>query len=174
MDGSTCPWYDSPAGLDITQGDIVFDCPIPVPVSVQSIGVAAGSYAEIDIRKYDVVVMSQACDIQHGKVNDIILCPLSKLEDIAPPENLRAREELRRGVVIGRHLLNRTDDFDFHVVEFRYVFSLPKKFLLEFVARADRRLRLLPPYREHLAQAFARFFMRVGLPLDIPPFVPKR
>jgi hypothetical protein len=33
-----------------------------------------------------------------------------------------------------------------------------------------RRLRLLPPYREHLSQAFARFFMRVGLPVDIPPF----
>jgi hypothetical protein len=29
---------------------------------------------------------------------------------------------------------------------------------------------LLPPYREHLSQAFARFFMRVGLPVDIPPF----
>ncbi len=32
------------------------------------------------------------------------------------------------------------------------------------------RLRLLPPYREHLAQGFARFFMRVGLPVDIPAF----
>ena len=31
-------------------------------------------------------------------------------------------------------------------------------------------LRLLPPYGEHLSQAFARFFMRVGLPVDIPPF----
>jgi hypothetical protein len=30
-------------------------------------------------------------------------------------------------------------------------------------------LRLCPPYREHLAQAFARFFMRVGLPIPIPP-----
>ena len=26
------------------------------------------------------------------------------------------------------------------------------------------------PYREHLAQAFARYFMRVGLPVDIPAF----
>jgi len=24
-----------------------------------------------------------------------------------------------------------------------------------------------PPYREHLSQAFARFFMRVGLPIPI-------
>jgi hypothetical protein len=31
-------------------------------------------------------------------------------------------------------------------------------------------VRLLPPYREHLAQAFARFFIRVGLPVDVPPF----
>jgi hypothetical protein len=29
---------------------------------------------------------------------------------------------------------------------------------------------LLPPYREHLSQAFARFFMRVGLPVEVPPF----
>ena len=34
-----------------------------------------------------------------------------------------------------------------------------------------QRLRLNPPYREHLSQAFARFCMRVGLPVDIPPFV---
>ena len=31
-------------------------------------------------------------------------------------------------------------------------------------------LRLLSPYREHLAQALARFYMRVGLPVDIPAF----
>ncbi len=30
------------------------------------------------------------------------------------------------------------------------------------------RLRLLPPYREHLSQSFARQFMRVGLPIDLP------
>jgi hypothetical protein len=40
----------------------------------------------------------------------------------------------------------------------------------EFANAAGHRLRLLPPYREHLSQAFARLFMRVGLPADIPPF----
>ncbi len=33
--------------------------------------------------------------------------------------------------------------------------------------RGQPRLRLLPPYREHLSQAFARFFMRVGLPVQV-------
>jgi hypothetical protein len=31
------------------------------------------------------------------------------------------------------------------------------------IERVGCELRLLPPYREHLSQAFARFFMRVGL-----------
>jgi hypothetical protein len=29
----------------------------------------------------------------------------------------------------------------------------------------------MPPYREHLAQAFARYFMRVGLPREAHPFI---
>ena len=54
------------------------------------------------------------------------------------------------------------------LVDFRRTWSLPIGFLGQ---RADRpHLRLITPYREHLSQAFARFFMRVGLPSDIPPF----
>ena len=54
------------------------------------------------------------------------------------------------------------------VVDFHEVFSLPVHFLELWLSRGgNRRLRLLPPYREHLSQAFARFFMRVGLPVDI-------
>jgi len=48
--------------------------------------------------------------------------------------------------------------------------SIPLAFVRQRAARADDRLRLLPPYREHLSQAFARYFMRVGLPQDIRPF----
>jgi hypothetical protein len=52
------------------------------------------------------------------------------------------------------------------VVDFRRVFSLPFGFLRD--AANLLHLRLLPPYREHLSQSFARYFMRVGLPVDIP------
>lgn len=38
----------------------------------------------------------------------------------------------------------------------------------ELITRKEiEHLRLLPPYREHLSQAFARYFMRVGLPQDL-------
>jgi hypothetical protein len=78
---------------------------------------------------------------------------------------------LRRGNVPGYHLLNKCeiDGFktDYLVVDFRTVYSVPFDFILNLAMKRGRRLRLLPPYREHLSQAFARFFMRVGLPVDI-------
>ena len=53
-------------------------------------------------------------------------------------------------------------------VFFHEVFTLPRWFLEGLLAaRALPRLRLRPPYREHLSQAFARFFMRVGLPQPV-------
>lgn len=55
------------------------------------------------------------------------------------------------------------------IVSFRQVFSVPMDYLRAH-AKKRPRLRLLPPYREQLAQAFARYFMRVGLPVDISPF----
>ena len=59
---------------------------------------------------------------------------------------------------------------DFLVCDFRSLFGIHLTTLKELAAQQSPRLRLLPPYREHLAQAFARFFMRVGLPIDVPPF----
>ena len=46
----------------------------------------------------------------------------------------------------------------------------PGELANRYAGERGQRLRLLPPYREHLGQAFARYFMRVGLPVDIPPF----
>ena len=60
---------------------------------------------------------------------------------------------------------------DVRVVDFRRVYSLPLEYFRAFAVRAGERVRLLPPYREHLAHALARFFMCVGLPIDIAPFI---
>jgi hypothetical protein len=54
------------------------------------------------------------------------------------------------------------------IVDFHSVHTVPRAFLDTLVAeRAAQRLKLLPPYREHLSQSFARFFTRVGLPTPI-------
>jgi len=59
---------------------------------------------------------------------------------------------------------------ELRVVDFRAVYSLPHTYLRLIATEGGDRVRLMPPYREHLSQAFARFFMRVGLPVNIPHF----
>ncbi len=69
-------------------------------------------------------------------------------------------------------MLNKGDVGDLslthRVVDFSDVYTLPRNFLESLLETRDQsRLRLRPPYREHLSQAFARFFMRVGLPTGV-------
>ncbi len=48
--------------------------------------------------------------------------------------------------------------------------SLPYGYLASYASRLQNRWRLQSPFLEHFSQAFARFFMRVGLPAAIPPY----
>lgn len=176
------PWYELASGDDLEQGDIFEACPIfsvALPFSYEEF--RSGNYdAPFDITDRDVVVITQSCDLVKDrlKVDDLLLCQIWDLEELAEKENYlrqpKAREEIRRGNIPGYHMLNASNvpSFEraFRVVDFHQVFSLPVDFLREFAKKTAPRLRLQPPYREHLGQAFARYFMRVGLPVDIPAF----
>lgn len=70
----------------------------------------------------------------------------------------------------GYHLLNKSNEhslYDYIVVDFKNVYGIQINNLRDIAQKIESRIRLLPPYREHLSQAFARYFMRVGLPQDI-------
>jgi hypothetical protein len=88
--------------------------------------------------------------------------------------SIAGKEDLRKGNVPGYHMLAANEVAELNrgirIVDFRNVYGLPVQFAKRFADGKGKRLRLLPPYREHLSQAFARFFMRVGLPADIPKF----
>lgn len=169
-----CPWYALvESGSPLSQGDFLDGRPVLIPrvERVQEGEELVGIYST-----YDVVVMSQSCDLLHEKVQLVLVCPVWDLTPFSERNphyrSAKAREQLRRGEVPGCHLLNRCavrqHERDFRVVDFRNVYGVPFDYLS--AGTDEPRLRLLPPYREHLAQAFARFFMRMGLPVDIPPF----
>jgi len=167
------PWYqiveNSP---EILQGDFIQKCPIIIPPSQIT------DDFDVKIKDYNVIIMSQSCDIVQKKIDLVLVCPywpLSEFENVTDIlKGKEGKEILRKGNMPGYHLLNKCEiegfETDFLVVDFRSVFSVPLKFLFDLMQKDGKRLRLLPPYREHLSQAFARFFMRVGLPVDIPPF----
>ena len=58
------------------------------------------------------------------------------------------------------------------LVDFREVYVVDRARIDGFVAEPGnrRRLRLLSPYKEHFAHAFARFYLRIGLPHDARGF----
>lgn len=175
------PWYAAASGADLLQGDFLDACPIVVPppdIDLARFDPGAQTPITVGWRMYDVVVMSQSCDLEQANLDLVLLCPrwsLARLEQASDFfKSTRGKEELRRGNVPGYHMLAASDlpglEQPIQVVDFRSVSSVPPDFVRRLSASRGGRLRLLPPYREHLSQAFARFFMRVGLPVNIPPF----
>ena len=167
------PWYhliDDKENLE--QGDFIENCPIVVPFSHPL------KHIDVNIKQFDVIIMSQSCDLSNKKIEIVLTCPYWHLANFGEYNGFfrssQGKETLRRGNAHGYHLLNRCDlegfETDYLVVDFRNVFGVPFDYLLKLIRLKSKRLRLLPPYKEHLSQAFARFFMRVGLPIDIPPF----
>jgi len=170
------PWYEIVESDEpLLQGDFISECPIIVPPSELITGAQ-----EVNTRvvTYNIVVMSQSCDLVQGKLDLVLVCPIWPLSEFEKTseyyKSKEGKEALRRGYIPGYHLLNKCEikgfETDFLVVDFRNVYSVPFDFLKNLAKNRGKRVRLLPPYREHLSQAFARFFMRVGLPVDIPSF----
>lgn len=122
--------------------------------------------------------MSQSCDLVQKKIDLVLVCPIWPLSEMEKKNDFfkkrEGKETLREGNMPGYHLLNKCGiegiNREYMVVDFRNTYSLPFGLTNDIAKKQDKRLRLLPPYREHLSQAYARFFMRVGLPVDIPKF----
>lgn len=175
---SDYPWYSSVDVNDpLEQGDFIDSCPILVPiVDINE------KTVKTEVIEYDVIIMSQSCDLFYKKLDLVLVCPYHSLEDAEKKydflKSTEKKNALRKGNIVAHHLLNKCNINGFQksylVVDFRNVYGVPFNFLVKLSKKYKKRLRLLPPYKEHLSQAFARFFMRVGLPIDITEFKSKK
>ncbi|MEA5418859.1 hypothetical protein VB712_06435 [Spirulina sp. CCNP1310] len=186
-------WYEAvDADVCLTQGDIILDCPIlrwaSKVVEIKNSQEQVILPSLIEAAQADVIVMTQACDLEQGKVANVIVCPHISLEKYKEfwekvgekkegkkpnaKQWTRTCRDLSNGYMWNLAMLNQGKvkelSLTHRVVDFHDVFTLPRTFLESLLqGRGQPRLRLRPPYREHLSQAFARFFMRVGLPTGI-------
>lgn len=120
--------------------------------------------------------------LTNDKIQDVILAQALDWQvacaELVKQGNLFARsKQFRRALIAGNvpslsllHKHDRQPTVGWSVVDFHRVFVLPRAVVRAVAHSAGPRLRLRPPYREYLAQAFARYFMRVGLPLDAKAF----
>lgn len=186
-------WYKAiGANAPITQGDLIFSFPVLTWSADADLSLKRKKEEQIiqtahKIVRADLIVMTQACDLAQNKVRDVILCPHvslqterdvwnksrvaigKKADDNSWSNFLR---EVGNGTVWSLTLLNPGSagglTVEHRVIHFNEVYSIPRVFIENLLKKKKgKRLSLVPPYREHVSQAFARYFMRVGLPIDL-------
>ncbi len=169
------PFWIRHRGPDLMQGDLLPGC--LVPTFDPDFG-APGREETVLLQRGDLIVVTQSCDLANQKAAFVALCPIATLEafeQVNPKfKEKGAWEDVRRGRREGLHLLASPDDPEDNrkalVVDFRQIYSLPIRYLSQHADGLGERWRLQSPFLEHFSQAFARFFMRVGLPSAIPPY----
>jgi hypothetical protein len=170
------PWYELVSGSDVLmQGDLLENCP------------TAELYRDKNDRSLkgianimNVVVLSQSCELAEAQAESFMVChyvPLSTFEEKlqsagANSDSIRnAKSDLGKDRRVGYHALNRCvlsghEMPEPIVVDFHNIYGVPLDILRAAAdAATNGRLRLCPPYREHLSQAFGQFFMKVALPV---------
>lgn len=165
-------WYRAVDERDsVLQGDQLFRIPLRGIIPAEGV---PGSF-DIGVQWASAIVATQSCDIAQRKVAVVEVIPFYSLATwlFHQPAQASQLESIRRGFVPGAYLLPGWPKADItearatRVVVFDDKRSISWEDLDEAVA--GQRLGLHHPYIEHFGQAVARFYMRIGLPEDIPP-----
>ncbi|HEO8419793.1 TPA: hypothetical protein VBX77_001766 [Yersinia enterocolitica] len=186
-------WYEIIKPEDsISQGDII-NCPVPVLTKTETYPFYTVDGADIT---GIVMTQACDLENGRPKVNEITICPLKPLSEYIEEKmheiyretadfdysNLKKKqldrktslvEEIKRGDLLDFYLLNKCEIdnrklLDFNIVLLRYAYRIPVDAINRIIVeKNENRLRLQPPYREHLSFSYAYNFSRIGLPQDI-------
>ncbi len=139
------PRYDVVDGGVLEQGDILFSCPVPVLTPTFPLP----DQPTADINIFDMVVMTQSCDLENDKVRDIIVCPHWSLKDAGEMD--KALTKKNTWIAINKGQLYRyallagwqisEPHMEIRIVDFGRVFCLPREYLSALAAN----LRKAPP-----------------------------
>lgn len=167
-------WYSIINDESLEQGDILEGVSVLKPTTE----FLTGQTKDIEATSHNAIILTQSCDLNNAKTPWVQVASLHKLSDMQEEyevfKHKKTLETIRRGYEHKFHMLNKCEIFghecEICVVDFRDVFTIPFQYVSDFVKTSGVRRRLNSPYKEHLSQAYAKFYMRVGLPNDIPSF----
>lgn len=166
-------WYQiAPSDAPLEQGDIFYEFPVIIKMLYSDEPNSSVPY-QAGYQSYNVILMTQSCDLERIKDDElVVLCSIASCREAQGFNCKDQWGQLIRNRIVSAHLLDRCDiegyEFDHQVVFLREMFTTPIGFVRQFAKNHGARVRLLSPYREHLAQAFATQFMRIGLPKPLP------
>jgi len=161
------------SSIAIEQGDLLLGCEMPrVPAAAFD---RSASTPEISLEEIDTIVLTQTCQIEHGKLKNVVVCRVVTVSQFNQGHDGRTGKDFWSNVRSGRddrlHLLHPPSGssafLDLLVVDFREIFTPPLTYLHTF-ANSKHRSRLQSPHLEHLAQRFGHYFAKVALPIELP------
>ena len=174
-------WWSRVDDQTLRQGDYFPRC--LVPVIPRELGESDHLERPVGLLEYGLIILTQSCDLENQRAKVVASCPIWPVSDFervsGDPSGSRRQwaskwNSVRKGREPALHLLpSPTDPLNAEstlVVDFRQIHSLPFEYLTRRASELAERWRLMSPYLEHFSQAFARFFMRVGLPSSVPEF----
>lgn len=140
----------------LRQGDYLPGCRVPIPVfDPTTFGkTSENQEVEIDLENYDLIVLTQSCDLENGKIIQVLLCPIFSIpeyEEANPAfKNKGVWNEVLKGRKEGLYLLasptNPGNNREALVVDFRQIYSLPYDYVLKHATELGSRWRLKSPY----------------------------
>lgn len=171
-------WYETLEGPGLQQGDILRSCPVPT-IGAAAYPLPEGVPVPVTVVELDLIVLTQSCDLEQSKVEEVLFAEVVDWATVKASggdhvKKTDFRRALVQGSVNGYSLLSKSQEevaMPWALVDFHRLHVLPRPFVDAFTGDCGPRLRMRSPYREHLAQAFARYFMRVGLPHDAKDFI---
>lgn len=177
------PFWTSINEAALRQGDLLPGC--WVPEFPPDFAVQTAETRIIQADQANLLVMTQSCDLEQGHVSLVALCPVWSIPEFEAAQASQDRSKsvkswrdywnnVRKGRSPTLHLLASPTTPNAAraalLVDFRAIYSLPFDYLTRHAGELGDRWRLRSPFLEHFSQAFARSFMRVGLPSSVPEF----
>lgn len=159
--------YDQPANdAAIDQGDLVEGCPV---IRLKAVPTGTNALEPVALHWSRIVVVTQTCDLANAKtvdanVAEVFDAQLLVDEGFLKPSDIKG--PIRGGRVWGWYFLPADTELDLPemIVDLRRLHTIQLDLLRSLTLAGQRRARLKPLYREHLAKHFADGFSRIGLP----------
>ena len=159
--------YRLPALADsIDQGDLIDSCPI---LSLENIDLDNLQPVKTRCATYRVLVLTQTCDLANIKTTRVVVGLVLEAnalvaETLLKPADIKG--PIRAGRVWGWYFLPKNADLGLPemIVDLRQLHTVRMDILVALVQRGQRRGRVQPLFREHLARHMAETYARIGLP----------
>jgi hypothetical protein len=194
---TSADWYEVVPATDssLRQCDLITNLHVIFPIdeifendsdpapgeALQSIDEEGGAASRLPAEQevIDAIILTQTCDLEQNRVESVLVAKIERWSTyvsangwgLDAQRNWRAN--VQKGHVVHLSLLPpRTEVpvMEWSVINFRKVYSVVLTTLDRHVVDQGVRLRLTPPHREYISQAFARCFMRVALEDDLAIF----